>query len=519
MRRISQALLKHKPSATSGPPNIVIRNMATKRISLTPPEKLFRQCLLDCRDHMPDVSGMKDLELRWTGGWVRDKLLGATSHDIDVALSTMTGWQFGQALQTYMKEHGNMYEEEARQQGFKAELKNLHKIEANPEKSKHLETITTRMFGIDVDFVNLRKEVYDEKSRNPQMEFGTPEEDALRRDACCNALFYNLDTQQIEDFTGKGLQDMRDKIIRTPLEPYQTFKDDPLRILRLIRFAARLGYTIQDNALKAMADPTIHEALRLKISRERVGVEIGKIILENDPFGGLSRIYDLNLYSTVFADPSSSDSVDASSFPVALKALRQVFNDYPDDPSLCLVLKPQEDMLTAWTLAAYVPFRGSEVSATSAAREGIKATNVIVKTLSDAIKYRKRIQDVLQKADNGNITRAEVGMLLRDCGKAWRFHVLYSLLCDAVEGEFATVRERYATLVKYLQQQRLEGAAEIKSILNGNEVKQAMEIEKAGPWLKKAIDKVVEWQFANPEASAEEARSWIKLNREQLQAG
>ncbi|KPI38966.1 CCA tRNA nucleotidyltransferase, mitochondrial [Cyphellophora attinorum] len=150
---------------------------------------------------MQSVAGMDGLVMRWTGGWVRDKLLGVPSVDIDVALSTMTGMQFGEALQAYMAEHGKQYEEEAEAQGFKADLKGLHKIAANPDKSKHLETITTKMFGIDVDFVNLRKEVYADDSRNPQMEFGTAEEDAMRRDATVNALFFNLDTQDVEDFT------------------------------------------------------------------------------------------------------------------------------------------------------------------------------------------------------------------------------------------------------------------------------------------------------------------------------
>ena len=84
------------------------------------------------------------------------------------------------------------------------------------------------------------------------MEFGTPEEDALRRDATVNALFYNINTEQIEDFTNQGFDDMAKRIIRTPLEPYQTFKDDPLRVLRLIRFASRLDYTIDSESLKAM---------------------------------------------------------------------------------------------------------------------------------------------------------------------------------------------------------------------------------------------------------------------------
>lgn len=490
--------------------------MVSTNIKLTPPEKLFRECLLDCRAHMKDVPGMKDLDIRWTGGWVRDKLLGTTSHDIDVALSTMTGWQFGQALQTYMKENGTRYEEQAKSQNFESGIKNLHKIEANPEKSKHLETITTRMFGIDVDFVNLRKEVYDEKSRNPQMEFGSPEEDALRRDACVNALFYNLDTQEVEDFTKKGLDDMKAGIIRTPLEPYQTFKDDPLRVLRLIRFAARLGYVIDPEAVDKMADPTIHEALRLKISRERVGVEIGKIMTGPDPYGGLKRIYDCGLYKTVFSDPeNTSYSIqDLTDFPAALSILSQILDR---QPSICLALRPKDDIALAWTLAAYLPYRDNEQAAVEAARSGIKATNIVVKVLGDAVKYSTQLRNLVSDVDAGVATRAQVGVTLKNCGKSWRFHVLYALFCDAITDPSERTYKKYSKFVQFVQEQALENAAELKPIVNGNDIKKELGISKAGSWLRTALDMVVEWQFANPNGTAAEAAKMIAERRSELQ--
>lgn len=255
------------------------------QIKLTPLEESLRLLLVDTAEHIQrnrsqDIQSTldEDLTLRFTGGWVRDKLLGDPSHDIDVGISTMTGFQFGLALEEYLKAPGVLDKYKARHpdEDLERVMSGLHKIAANPEKSKHLETVATRIFGFDVDLVNLRKETYTDFSRNPQMEFGTAAEDALRRDATVNALFYNLHTCQIEDFTGRGLQDMRDGIIRTPMPPHQTFKDDPLRVLRLIRFSSRFGYTINQETELAMQYDDIKTSLKAKISLERVGVEIEK---------------------------------------------------------------------------------------------------------------------------------------------------------------------------------------------------------------------------------------------------
>lgn len=260
-----------------------------RSLELTPVEETLRQLLLDVAEYIEssprdseDVSAAlpKDLkaaklELRFTGGWVRDKLLGVDSHDIDVGINKMTGYQFGLRMKEYLETAGNTEKYGIDKKGT---LGGLHKIEANPEKSKHLETVTTRILGLDIDLVNLRKETYSEDSRNPQMEFGTPEEDALRRDATINAMFYNLATHSVEDFTGQGLDDLKRGIIRTPLEPYQTFKDDPLRVLRLIRFASRLDYAIDSAAEQSMSNKDIKDALRAKISRERIGVELEKML-------------------------------------------------------------------------------------------------------------------------------------------------------------------------------------------------------------------------------------------------
>ena len=243
-----------------------------KTIELTNQEQALRQLLLDTSEHVGKLDGCQRPELRFTGGWVRDKLLGITSHDIDISIDCMTGHHFGTLMKQYLERQDVQIKYQPNVLG------GLAKIEANPDKSKHLETITTKILGFEIDLVNLRKETYSEDSRNPTMEFGSPREDALRRDATVNALFYNLSSAKVEDFTGRGLQDLELKVIKTPLPPLQTFKDDPLRVLRAIRFASRLNYKIAIEDKAAMSDDMIKEALKAKISRERVGIEIIKMM-------------------------------------------------------------------------------------------------------------------------------------------------------------------------------------------------------------------------------------------------
>lgn len=447
---------------------------------------------------------------------MRDKLLGVQSNDIDVALSTMTGEQFGDALQDFMKQNGAKYSKEAVQQGFQDSIHDLHKIAKNPEKSKHLETTATKIFGIDVDFVNLRKEIYDEDSRNPQMEFGTAEEDALRRDATVNALFYNLDSQVVEDFTGRGLEDMSKKIIRTPLAPYQTFKDDPLRVLRLIRFACRLGYEIEDSAKDAMKDQRIHQALRLKISRERVGIEVGKIFAGPDPHTGLSYINKFDLYSTVFADPASDECPDSKAAQAAYDALGTALDK---QSAICIGLQPKQDPSMSWFLAAYVPWSKLGSSAYTASREGIKATNTMSRVLDEAIKVRPNVIRAVDLVNNDQASRAKVGMILRASKDFWRQHVLYSLLCDAVESGLTKTFERYKCLLAYVYDQNLQDAASVDKniVLKGNEIKDALGVTKAGPWIKSAVDMVVEWQLDHAETPTKEAAiKMIQSRKEEL---
>lgn len=185
-------------------------------INLTDNEsEIFDLFLEAAREDLP--VGAAPLVVRVVGGWVRDKLLGLESNDIDIALETCSGQEFARRVNRVLSRRGG-------------ETHRVGVIAANPEQSKHLETATVLVNDVWIDCVNLRTESYADSSRIPEIRCGTPQEDAIRRDFTINALFFNINTNQIEDFSGSGLADIQRRVIRTPLPPMITFNDDPLRV-------------------------------------------------------------------------------------------------------------------------------------------------------------------------------------------------------------------------------------------------------------------------------------------------
>ncbi|KAJ0401310.1 hypothetical protein ATCC90586_000817 [Pythium insidiosum] len=270
---------------------------AAPSIALTPSEaQLFDFLLYIQHLYAPTT------QLRVAGGWVRDKLRGAESEDIDIVLDNLYGRQFAGLITRFQRER-------------RLPLSSVGVVKANADKSKHLEVAQVKVHGLLVDLVHLRAESYTQQSRIPtHTSFVAPQEDALRRDITINALFYNLHTRQVEDWTGRGLDDLRAGVIRTPLAPLQTFLDDPLRVLRVIRFAAEFGFRVDaaiDAALRQHRD--IHDAMRRKVSRERVGTEARKMLSGADPTRAFALLADLELLDVVFhsddAAPDGSTSV------------------------------------------------------------------------------------------------------------------------------------------------------------------------------------------------------------------
>jgi putative nucleotidyltransferase with HDIG domain len=170
-------------------------------------------------------------------------------------------------------------------------------------------TAMLKFNDLDIEFVGARKESYTETSRNPTVESGTLQDDQRRRDFTINALAIGLSPDNYGDLLDPfgGLQDLQDKIIRTPLDPDITYSDDPLRMLRAIRFANQLGFEIEAGSFEAIS----RNKERIKIiSGERIVEELNKILMTDKPSVGMLLLYKSGLLDLILPELTALNSVE-----------------------------------------------------------------------------------------------------------------------------------------------------------------------------------------------------------------
>jgi poly(A) polymerase len=240
--------------------------------------------------HASEELGMKTYLI---GGFVRDKIIGRDTKDADVVC-------VGDGIKL-AKEVAKRFKPVPQVNVFKTYGTAHIKVGSpkNSESSKALPSGEDFEEAFDLEFVGARKESYKYHSRNPDVVPGTLEDDQLRRDFTINALAISLNAEDygklIDPFG--GLHDIEKKIIKTPLDPLQTFSDDPLRMMRAIRFAARLNFTIEEKTLQAIKD----NAYRISIiSQERITDELNKIIASQKPSIGFDLLYKTGLLHIIF---------------------------------------------------------------------------------------------------------------------------------------------------------------------------------------------------------------------------
>ncbi|KAF5392550.1 hypothetical protein D9757_002175 [Collybiopsis confluens] len=527
---------------------------AEMKVQLTDAEENICELLDKCRDHIQTENGISTT-CRIAGGWVRDKLLGSQSNDIDVALSDMMGLSFAEHLAEFAKSQN-------------IPVGTISKIAQNPDQSKHLETATFKLLGLELDLVNLRSEEYTSNSRIPtEVRFGTPVQDALRRDTTINALFYNVHTRKVEDFTERGLDDLRSGIIRTPLAPKETFFDDPLRVIRCIRFASmpddpRLiiaqltlpAGSIGNKSYQGKARNGIDQNDERHVKHE-IALNYGLIILSGrDPVQSIFLIHQLSLFDSIFSaipdhvrstfsqPPSSKinsliavsvlEILLASPSSTALPAIHPLL--------LSAIQKDPTSRDRLYLASTLIPYLG--INYKDAKNKEFPAVSYVIREslkLGKQSHYLDGIPPLFEAADilrQPDLTsekfkhpseRVAIGLRIRhkavhypDTGSHWTSSLLFSLVrelvecCDSFEqglNESAASEKiaLYNKFVERVEELDLTAAADAKPLLDGGQVVTALNA-KAGPWTGAVLARVIEWQLEHPNGSKEECLSWLK---------
>ncbi|MCX7606732.1 MAG: CCA tRNA nucleotidyltransferase [Bacteroidia bacterium] len=261
--------------------------------------------------HLSDVADELQQPSYIVGGWVRDWLLtGESGKSLDI-VTVGHPTRFAQRLAERLGTH------------LAAEYRRFY-------------VAVVHWGAYEVEIVAPRKESYAPESRNPAVEPASLEEDFIRRDFTINALYVGLHREEkgvLLDPFG-GIRDLALRVIRTPTDPIRTFNDDPLRMLRAIRFAVRLGFEIETLTYQAIQS----QAERMKIvSPERVVEEFHKILLSPDPVRGLSLLYETRLLEQFLPEVTALAGTETQkgyshkdNFAHTLKVLAQVIAQRPD---------------------------------------------------------------------------------------------------------------------------------------------------------------------------------------------
>ena len=241
--------------------------------------------------------------IRAAGGWVRDKLLGKESDDIDMCVEGCNAYEFAEKLKDE----------------FESEVK-IKKFSADVQHGKNTETyrllIDSRYW---IDICSLR---------GKDNEVGTVLSDAQYRDFTINALFYNINESKVEDFVG-GIDDLINKVIKTPIDPTITLTDDPLRIIRAARFRSVYKLTIDNSIMIAAKD--FRDKFVEKIKRERIVKEMEKIIASYGFLEFLIFLKDINFFDIIF-NPGNIYSLDVDE---AIERVGLLYKNISDDSLIC----------------------------------------------------------------------------------------------------------------------------------------------------------------------------------------
>ncbi len=448
------------------------------------------------------------------GGAVRDEIMGKPVKDIDVVVSMPDG---GIQFANWITQKVGAFRPNSNPviyPKFGTAKFNLRGVTHNG----------VDLSGVDIESVMTRGEKYEKGSRKPEVVYADLKDDAFRRDLIVNSLFKDLSTGEIKDFTGMGLKDIEDGIVRTPLDPDQTFKDDPLRMLRAIRFAVKYNWKMPMSMVKALKKN--HDMLKI-ISKERIRDEFDKMMVSPAPdkaiklltFTGLNKYIVPELYKCIGVEQNQYHKDDVfdhilevvkNTEPNLVARLASLFHD---------IGKPD----TKSSNETGVHFYHHEDRGGNIAREAmqrLKYPNDITSAVSKIVDMHMRLKSA--GPDGQNISDKALRRFMVDAGSDLD-PLLMTMQADNVSHSEHSVMPNQISFLKH----RMDGLQSSMSMtgntksqlpINGNDIMKTLAI-KPGPTIKHLLSKVQDAWYENPSISADDAMLLVRREFEKSSQG
>eukprot|EP01098_Paradermamoeba_levis_P007643 TRINITY_DN3175_c0_g1_i2.p1 TRINITY_DN3175_c0_g1~~TRINITY_DN3175_c0_g1_i2.p1 ORF type:complete len:367 (-),score=97.97 TRINITY_DN3175_c0_g1_i2:11-1111(-) len=343
------------------------------------------------------------------------------------------------------------------------------------------------------------------------------------RDFTINSLFYNVNEALVEDWSKMGKEDLQKRIIRTTKSASETLRDDPLRLLRSVRFACRFSFALHEDIFLAAKDKEIVHRLSTGVTRERIGTEIDGILSGPQPTLGIKLILELNLFHLVFRFPP--DLAPPENFPqLAFERISQMegFLHYKKNTFT------SEEKTNLFLSAILLPIGEVEIKTTKLSRP--VSSFIIMESLKKRTKEAKEIglthklvHSFCTFSLQQNPNRRELGRVMRQAGSIWSLCLAIALTSELSPSDcpfdFSSKKylkttkveeiiQKYEILEKNIHALNLIGIWNMKPLLDGTEVGQLLEIPP-GPILKDIFEGQIDWQLDHPNLGADEQKKWL----------
>lgn len=427
------------------------------------------------------------------GGVVRDSLLGIKPTDVDVVCDIKGG---GLMVANLL-----------------AAREKCYVLGSNPVVYETYGTAKVRLFkdpdlkDFDIEFVQTRKEQYHKESRNPDTCYGTIEEDAKRRDLTINSLYYNITDGKLYDYN-QAIDDLANQVIRTPSDPDIIFNDDPLRILRVIRFSCRYGWGINKETWLGM----IKNAHRIKIiSQERITDEVTKIITSPNASVGVRKMLYCGILHRILPDiydmtmAYESRNPMVTSFDHTMKVLDEV-QPFVEN-RLAALFHDVGRVITEKDRTISPDEFSSDIA--SADLKAMKYPNYVIDAVQTAIKNHRIFK---MYADGVTPPDKKIRKFINTCGDEIGTTLDLMNANNLYQTYDKKKRQVLDIIARIDELETIEESKNVKLPISGNDIMKEFNL-KSGPHIGKLMDKLKDAFFENPNITKEEC---FKLVEEEI---